>query len=69
MEFNSLEDLYQRVLPALSIKSQENNGLITEKEIWDYLSKTKWINSIGLTLSEIVNDILKCNVSLIQNKK
>lgn len=65
MNFNSLDELYNKVLPALTIKVNENNNIITEKEIWDYLSKEKWCKSVDLSLAEMINDILKLDISLI----
>lgn len=63
MEFNSIEDLYERVLPALTIKICElqttKKIYINEKDLFDELRKKKWMSSKNLTLSDIVNDILK----------
>lgn len=67
MDFNSLEELYKRVLPALRIKSSETKE-VTEQDIWDYLAKTKWNIATNLTLYDIVNDILTCDVNQIKNK-
>lgn len=60
--FNSKEELYTRVKPALSAKLQElrrlNYPKITEEDIWNYLSEAKWSKSRGLMLSDIVSDII-----------
>ena len=32
--------------------------MITENDIWNYLRESKWENSVNLTLSEMVQDIL-----------
>ena len=65
LEFNTLEELYKRIYPALTTKRNElvRNGYkyIKEKDIWNYLSTTKWTNSKGLTLASMVNDILNSN--------
>lgn len=64
-EFNSINDLYIRVLPALKIKKRELNkkGIkINEKEIFEDLIKTKWIKEVNIALNEIVNDILNYQV-------
>ena len=59
--FNTLEELYERVRPALHSKKLEMDRLgyldVEEINIWDYL-KSKWKNSSDLTLSDIVDDIL-----------
>jgi hypothetical protein len=61
-KFNSITDLYKRVLPALKSKRRELEvskvGFITEKDIWDYLRDEKWNKKSNLTLFDIVNDIL-----------
>ena len=68
MKFNSIEELYKRVYPALTTKKYELNRLgynyIKQKDIWNYLREGKWQNSKGLTLSEMVDNILNC-----ENKK
>ena len=65
LEFNTLEDLYKRIYPALTTKKNElqRSGYkyIKEHDIWQFLSTTKWSNSKGLTLASMVNDILNSN--------
>ena len=65
LEFNSLDELYKRIYPALTTKKNElkRSGYkyIKEHDIWNYLSTTKWTNSKGLTLATMVNDILNSN--------
>ncbi len=60
IEFNSLEELYERVMPVLSYKCRKLELLgnnITEFELFSYLSddfsKTK-----GLTLFDVVDKIM-----------
>ena len=71
IKFNSLQELYERLLPAMEAKIFElnNNGVkyITVDDIWTYLKKYKWVNSRDLTLSECVDDIL--NTSIEDYKK
>lgn len=61
-EFNSKEELYERVLPALKIKVKEIKRLgisnITCLDVWNYLIETNWKSRKNLMLSDIVNDIL-----------
>lgn len=64
MEFRNINELYKRVLPALTtrvneLKIQKIN--ISEQEIWDYLLP-KWKLTTNLSLDEIVNDILNFNL-------
>ena len=71
IKFNSLQELYERLLPAMETKVNElkNNGIkyINEKDIWEYLKKNKWSKDRDLTLSECVDDIL--NTSDVEYKK
>ena len=67
--FNSLEELYQRIKPALLTKKQEmiRNGFkyIKEEDIWNYLKEIKWKNSKDLSLYDMVNDILNSDDMVI----
>ena len=62
IKFNSLEDLYNRLKPALRSKIKELISLdkiyIKENDIFDYLTETKWEKSNNLTLDQMVDDIL-----------
>lgn len=76
MEFNSLSELKLRITPALETRVTElkNNNIndISEEDIWDYLKDMIWVKSHGLTLAQIVDDILKCdvlNIRLYKAKK
>lgn len=65
IDFKSLEELYERIKPALVTKKQEmkRNGFsyIKEEDIWNYLKEIKWRNSKDLSLYEMVNDVLNCD--------
>lgn len=65
IEFNSLEELKQRVTPALNTKLKElktkNYNNIKLEDIWNYLIKSKWRTANNLTLYDIINDILNLN--------
>ena len=62
IKFNSLEDLYNRLKPALRSKIKELHSLdkiyIKENDVFEYLTDTKWENSTNLTLDHMVDDIL-----------
>ncbi len=62
IEFESLEQLYHRVEPALMSKVsdlQRNDYMdISKEDVWDYLSVNKWMHAENLLLHEMVNDIL-----------
>lgn len=69
--FNSLEELYQRIRPALLTKKEEmrRNGYvyIKEEDIWNYLKEVKWINSKNLSLYDMSSDILNTDNSIIDS--
>lgn len=68
--FQSVEELYQRIKPALSAKRAEmkRNGFIyaTEEDIWNYLKEEKWKNSKNLSLYEMTCDIFNIEDTLIE---
>lgn len=61
IEFNSLQELYQRLEPALTVKESEFSRCdleITKKDIWEYLAHAKWSISSNLLLHQMVSDIM-----------
>lgn len=64
MNFKNLQELKQRIKPAIQAKLNElktkNITIISENDIWEYL-KTSWKNANGLTLYDIINDIMNIN--------
>lgn len=62
MEFNSEQDLYQKLAPVLNIKVRDlktkTNIDFKENDIWNFLRENKWKNTEGLSLSMMVQDIL-----------
>ena len=67
--FNSKEELYKMIEPALDAKKSELNRLgyryIHKNDIWNYLILTKWAKAHDLELSDIVSDILNCDNKLL----
>ena len=62
MEFESLQELYKRIRPALLSKKMDlyRSGYkyIKEEDIWNCLREKKWKQTANLSLSEMVNDVL-----------
>ena len=62
IKFNSLEELYNRLKPALRTKVTEMHrnryDYIEESDVWNYLKEIKWIDSSNLGLYQMVSDIL-----------
>ncbi len=67
---NNKVDLYKRLLPALRCKTRElekyNCRNVKNEDIWNYLLKNKWGNVTGLSLSEMVDDILNLDNDLFK---
>ena len=65
IEFNSLEELYNRLKPALNTKQREmiRNGYnyIKIEDIWNYLKDQVWSQQKNLELYHIVHDIMNCD--------
>ena len=62
IEFKTVKELYNRVLPALYSKVKELRRMhlnyATEKDIWNYLFETSWKNKKNLELHELISDII-----------
>lgn len=69
IKFDTLEDLYKRIKPALLSKKDEMHKMgyiyIKEEDIWNYLREIKWVNSKNLSLYQMVSDILNSDSVLI----
>ena len=69
--FSSIKELYNRLLPALKSKKKliNNEGFknIKEKDIWEFMYVTRWQNETGLTLADMVSDILHEDNKVIIN--
>lgn len=69
--FSSIDELYNRLKPAFRIKvdelSKKKYDFITNKDIWNYLSKKKWSLEKNLELYDMVNDILNINEAELIN--
>lgn len=70
-EITTLEQLYERLKPALRTKKNEMKSLgymyIKEEDVWNYLKEVKWINSKNLLLFEMVRDVLNVDNEKIDN--
>ena len=70
-EFKSLRELYDRIKPALRCKCNEFKKMgyknIKESDIWNYITDKKWKESIGLSISEMVNDIFDVKYEDVTN--
>ena len=63
--FTNLSQLKDRVMPALQIKEEYFKKMgynLSADDIWNLL-KSVWKDSEGLSLNEMVNDILKLDIN------
>jgi len=61
MYYRTQRELYLALLPVLSVKQRINAYYgynVSKEKIWKYLGCNKWKNTVNLSLSEIVNDII-----------
>ena len=69
--FNSEQELYARLKPALVSKVNElkRNGIdyIKMEDIWNYLKINKWSKSNDLQLYQMVDDIINVDNILLDN--
>ena len=71
MEYTSQEELYKALIPVFNVKKRlitigRYQG-ITNEDIWTYLSDNIWKYDIGLTISDIVNDIINVDIKLVND--
>lgn len=69
-KFNSISDLYKRILPALETKVSEfkrdNFSNVEALDIWNYCVNTKWKFKSDLRIYEIVDDILNIKTNNLE---
>ena len=68
MEYLSLEDLYRDLKGAFNVKLRligKDYGHIKIIDIWEYLRINKWSKDKGLTISEMVNDIIDVDIKKV----
>ena len=72
MEYTSLQELFNNLLPVLKTKVNEMKlrgiDYINEKDIWEYL-KIKWSKSLNLTFFDMVSDILNTSNDKFESYK
>ena len=71
IQFETLEELYKRIKPALITKKNEMHRdgyiYIKEEDIWNYLKEIKWKDAKGLSLYDMTSDILNTDNIIIDN--
>ena len=70
MEFSNVNELKQRLMPALRNRRRElrrKNVNVTEEELWNYFVDHFWKKAINLSLAKMVDDILNQEVNFSNN--
>lgn len=71
IEFNSLQELYNRLKPVLFSKTEDLRrqgfSYIKEEDVWNYFREVKWETAKDLNLYQMVSDILNTDNVLIDN--
>ena len=71
MEFTSLKELYKKLIPAFNAKKRlilnSKYKHITNENIWQYLTDTKWKCASNLSLPEMINDIITVDLENIND--
>ncbi len=71
MQFNSVEELFERLKPALISKVYElkHQGYryLEVEDVWNYLKEKKWQGSTNLSLNQMVSDIFSSDNTLIDD--
>lgn len=71
INFSSLEELFNRLKPALRAKRRElkenGYGYLKIEDIWNYLKEEKWTYSNNLSLNDMVSDILNADNEFIDD--
>lgn len=69
MEYTSLKELYVHLKGAFNVKLRligEKYSHIKIMDIWEYLRINKWTSAKGLTISEMVNDIIDVDIKKVE---
>ena len=67
-DYNSQKELFDSLKPAFSVKLRLINkeyDYITKTDIWNYLKINKWCKDVGLTISDMVDDIIMVDIEKV----
>ena len=72
LEYHSLKELYDDLKGAFNVKLRlikKDYPYIEINDIWEYLRINKWSKDKGLTISEMVNDIILVDIKKVAEYK
>jgi len=71
IEFGSVQELYERLKPALKSKvgelKRDGYDYLNTEDVWNYLKEKKWKSSTNLDLHQMVSDIFNSDNALIDS--
>ena len=66
--YTSQKELFDSLIPAFNVKLRiikKDYDYITKNDIWNYLKINKWCKDVGLTISEMVDDIIMVDIDKV----
>ena len=67
-EYTSQKELFNSLIPAFNVKLRLINkdyDYITRTDIWNYLKINKWCKAVGLTIADMVDDIIMVDIEKV----
>lgn len=66
--YTNVKELFNSLIPAFNVKLRLINkeyDYITRTDIWNYLKINKWCKDVGLTISDMVDDIMMVDIDKV----
>lgn len=66
--YASQKELFDSLKPAFSVKLrliEKEYDYITKTDIWNYLKINKWCKDVGLTIADMVDDIIMVDIDKV----
>ena len=67
-EYKNQKELFTSLIPAFNVKLRLINkdyDYITRTDIWNYLKINKWCKDVGLTIADMVDDIIMVDIEKV----
>ena len=66
--YTSQKELFDSLIPAFNVKLRlikKEYDYITKTDIWNYLKINKWCKDVGLTIADMVDDIMMVDIEKV----
>jgi len=66
--YTSGKELFTSLIPAFNVKLRlikKDYDYITRTDIWNYLKINKWCKDVGLTIADMVDDIMMVDIDKV----